>query len=142
MYTDLLFYTALILAVLAVLSILPFAIAYTNTLTKSNSYSSLCDLLDYATLVNDNLIVLKSGALCAFYEIFPEDQSQIDKASLNHFEKIIQKSFLKLGGNWAVHFDVKRIKDGFYAPICNSCNQTINDLEIKRILKFKNEKKL
>ena len=140
MYTDLLFYTALILAVLAVLSILPFAIAYTNTLTKSNSYSSLCDLLDYATLVSDNLIVLKSGALCAFYEIFPEDQSQIDKASLNHFEKIIQKSFLKLGGNWAVHFDVKRIKDGFYAPICNSCNQTISDLEIKRILKFKNEK--
>ncbi|WP_295482154.1 hypothetical protein [uncultured Succinatimonas sp.] len=140
MYTDLLFYAALTLAIIAILSVLPFAIAYTKTLTRRNNIPAFCDLLDYATLIKDNLIVLKSGALCAFYEIFPDDQSQLNKASLTHFEQIIQKAFLKLGGNWAVHFDVKRIKDGFYAPTCDSFNQTINDLEIKRILKFKNEK--
>ncbi|WP_303960933.1 hypothetical protein [Succinatimonas hippei] len=140
MYTDLLFYAALTLAIIAILSVLPFAIAYTKTLTRHNNIPAFCDLLDYATLIKDNLIVLKSGALCAFYEIFPDDQSQLNKASLTHFEQIIQKAFLKLGGNWAVHFDVKRIKDGFYAPTCDSFNQTINDLEIKRILKFKNEK--
>ena len=140
MHTDFLFYTALILAVITVLAIFPFAITYAKTIAKSKRYPSFCDLLDYATLVDENIIVLKSGALCAFYEIFPDDQSQLDKASLNHFEKIIQKAFLKLGGNWAVHFDVKRIKDGFYAPTCNSCNQAINQLEHKRILKFKQEK--
>ena len=56
MYTDLLFYAALTLAIIAILSVLTFAIAYTNTLTRRNNIPAFCDLLDYATLIKDNLI--------------------------------------------------------------------------------------
>ncbi|EFY06957.1 VirB4 family type IV secretion/conjugal transfer ATPase [Succinatimonas hippei] len=140
MSTDLLFYTALILSILAILSILPFAWVFTRTFSRKSTAPAFCDLLDYATLAEENIIVLKSGGLCAFYELFPEDQSQQDLSALSHFEDVVQKAFLKLGDNWAVHFDVCRINDGFYAPKSASCNQTIQDLENGRSQKFKTEK--
>ena len=140
MHNDILFYTAITLALIALLLVVPFILIYIKIGIKRNHNPAFCDLLDYATLIEPNLIVLKSGALCSYYRFFPDDLKQLDQNKLLHIQDIIGKAFLKLGGNWAVHIDIKRIKDGFYAPVCASTNPIVNLLDKLRAQKFTQDK--
>lgn len=85
-------------------------------LTPANKDATLCDLLDYATLAEENVIVLKSGGLLALYEIRLPDLLVMPDSKIEHIYDLCQKALLKLVGNYCVQVDLVRNQDYNYLP--------------------------
>ena len=115
---QLVIYTTLGLAlILSLCLMIMVVLAYRTTYRPTNtSAPAFCDLLDYATLVDDEVIALKSGGLMAIYEIKVPSQESMSATQLNHFYEFAQKALLKLNGNYCVHVDVVRTRDPNYRP--------------------------
>lgn len=85
-------------------------------LTPASKDATLCDLLDYATLAEENVIVLKSGGLLALYEIRLPDLLVMPDNKIEHIYDLCQKALLKLVGNYCVQVDLVRNQDYGYLP--------------------------
>ncbi len=92
-------------------------------LTPASHNAALCDLLDYATLADENVIVLKSGALLSLYEIRLPDLSVMPDNKIAHIYDLSQKALLKLVGNYCVQVDLVRHQDNSYLPFVPSTQQ-------------------
>lgn len=93
---------------------------------------AFCDLIDYATLADDNVIVLKSGALLSLYEVILPDLSVMPDTKVLHIYDLCQKALLKLVGNYCVQVDLVRQQDQSYLPFVES-NGSMED-EAKNLL--------
>ena len=82
----------------------------------STALPATCDLLDYATLATDHVIVLKSGGLLALYELTPPDLSVMSASQVALTYELAQKALLKLVGNYCIHVDLLRERDNRYYP--------------------------
>lgn len=105
---------------------------------KANNNASVTDLIDYA-LLKDDVIVLKSGALLACYELEVPDMSHMAQSQIEHIYQLNQKALLKLSDNYCVQIDVIRNKDHGYVPTLEHEHQVLSDLEAKRAQLFDQE---
>lgn len=96
---------------------------------KAPKVRAFCDLLDYASLADDSVIVLKNGALMQCYRLDIEDLDFEESGRTAHLQSLVAKAFLKLGGGWAVHADVVRRKCNDYLPYSESGCQLIKTLD-------------
>ena len=83
---------------------------------KAPKTVAFCDLLDYATLVDEQVIALKSGALLSMYEVRLPDLSVLPDKQIAHIYELCQKALLKLIGNYCVQVDLVRSHDRDYIP--------------------------
>lgn len=97
------------------------------------------DLIDYATLVEENVIALKSGGLMSVYTIKLPDLSMKPQAYINHIYEVSQKTLLKLNGNYCLHLDVVRNRSENYLPFLEVTNPVLQDLEERRKVLFANQ---
>lgn len=100
---------------------------------------TVCDLIDYATMPTQDVIVLKSGGLMSMMELMIPDMSNFTDTKLKSCYELCQKALLKLEGNYAVQIDAIRSKDNSYAPSMLTSNVVLKDLESRREQKFAKE---
>lgn len=84
--------------------------------TKANRMPATCDLLDYATLADDHVIVLKSGGLLTQYELIPPRFTTMSENQMEHVYATARKALLKLSGNYCIQVDLLRTEDPAYLP--------------------------
>lgn len=78
-------------------------------LKKHRSTSEgLSDLLNYAAVVDDGVIVCKSGALLAAYLYKGDDNSSSTKQQREMVSVRINQALARLGSGWAIHVDAVR----------------------------------
>lgn len=103
-------------------------------------YGAFCDLLDYASVMDESVIALKNGALMRIYELFPQDLSHEDDAQLEHLRELTSRALLKLGGQWCFQVDAVRSPDENYLPVMQSDNDTCIELDMLRRRTFMQDK--
>lgn len=101
---------------------------------------AFCDLLDYASVMDESVIALKNGALMRIYELFPQDLSHEDEAKLEHLRDLTSRALLKLGGHWCFQVDAVRSPDENYLPVMQSDNDTCIELDMLRRRTFMRDK--
>ncbi len=101
--------------------------------------AGLCDLLDYATAVDESVIALKNGALMRIYRFYPQDLSHVEESYAAHLHSLVSRALLKLNGNWAVQVDALREEDAAYLPKVQAVNQTAALLDRLRAQGFARE---
>lgn len=106
---------------------------------KALALPSVADLLDYATLVDNEVIALKSGGLMTTLELKLPNMSIFTDKQVAHVYELSQKALLKLIGNYAVQVDVIRQEEQGYAPFLENTNEVLHDLECKRAALFKEQ---
>lgn len=107
---------------------------------RGSRHRAFCDLLDYATLADDSVIVLKSGALLQIFELRPEDLRHAETARLKHVHELVTRSVHKLGGNWCVQVDAVRGEDLQYLPENESGHPLVRVLDRLRARTFRHDK--
>lgn len=126
---------ALLCGVLAVL----FFLRSRLSVPEYAKMPTVCDLIDYATMPTQDVIVLKSGGLMSMMELMIPDMSNFTDTKLKSCYELCQKALLKLEGNYAVQIDAIRSKDNSYAPSMLTSNVVLKDLESRREQKFAKE---
>ena len=126
---------ALLCGVLAVL----FFLRSRLSVPEYAKMPTVCDLIDYATMPTQDVIVLKSGGLMSMMELMIPDMSNFTDTKLKSCYELCQKALLKLEGNYAVQIDAIRSKDNSYAPSILTSNVVLKDLESRREQKFAKE---
>ena len=119
---------ALLCGVLAVL----FFLRSRLSVPEYAKMPTVCDLIDYATMPTQDVIVLKSGGLMSMMELMIPDMSNFTDTKLKSCYELCQKALLKLEGNYAVQIDAIRSKDNSYAPSMLTSNVVLKDLESRR----------
>ena len=126
---------ALLCGVLAVL----FFLRSRLSVPEYAKMPTVCDLIDYATMPTQDVIVLKSGGLMSMMELMIPDMSNFTDTKLKSCYELCQKALLKLEGNYAVQIDAIRSKDNSYAPSMLTSNVVLKDIESRREQKFAKE---
>lgn len=129
----------LTMALLCGLMAVQFMLRSRIFLPKYTKMPTVCDLLDYATLATDDVIVLKSGCLMSMMELSIPDMSTYSDTKLASCYELCQKALLKLEGNYAIQLDAIRSEANDYAPSLSSKNTVLCDLEDRRKAKFSAE---
>ncbi len=114
---------ALLCGVLAVL----FFLRSRLSVPEYAKMPTVCDLIDYATMPTQDVIVLKSGGLMSMMELMIPDMSNFTDTKLKSCYELCQKALLKLEGNYAVQIDAIRSKDNSYAPSMLTSNVVLKD---------------
>lgn len=73
-----------------------------------NKEAGLADLLNYAAVVDDGVIVCKNGALMASWVYEGEDHANSPVEVRNQVSKFINDAFVGLGNGWMIHVDSVR----------------------------------
>ncbi len=85
---------------------------------KHNKIHGLPELLPWASLLNENIVLLKNGALMSCYTVQGIDATSLSSTELMHRRELLIAALLKMGGQWALFFDAIRtqiqIKDYSY----------------------------
>lgn len=124
------------LGALALLFVLVLLYRTSGGILKLKSYPATCDLIDYGMLLEDNLILLKSGGLMSMYKIELPDLSLQPQAKLNHVYDVVQQSLLRLEGNYCVHIDIVRNQHRGYEPFLEVAHPVLSDIESQRARLF------
>jgi type IV secretion system protein TrbE len=76
----------------------------------------LSDLLDWAALIDDGIVLGKSGALLAGYFTRGQDTASATEAERNHIAGRVNAALTRLGSGWATWHDAVRLPSAAYAP--------------------------
>lgn len=104
--------------------------------TPASAKAATSDLMDYATLFDDEVVVLKTGALLSCFELKVPDMSHLSDSQIAQIYALNQKALLKLGSNYCLQVDILRNKDHSYLPKVESTNQVVQDIEQRRAQSF------
>ena len=130
--TTVLIYLSLSFAVLMILMMLVLIYRSHFYQIRHSKHGALCDLLDYASMVDDHVLLLKSGGLLATYEIKLPDLAVMSVNQIKHIYELSQKALLKLSGNYCVQVDLVRNADENYVPFVSSDIDVVQDFERQR----------
>ena len=88
---------------------------------KHNRIHGLPELLPWARMLGDNIVLLKNGALMSCYRVQGIDASSLTNEELMHRRELLSVALLKMGGNWALFFDAVRTgiqikENSYYGP--------------------------
>lgn len=81
-----------------------------------NPSKSFADLLNYAAVIEDGIILNKDGSLMAAWYYRGQDLATVSFAERNRISAVLNIAMLKLGTGWALHQDVIRIESKHYPP--------------------------
>ena len=70
--------------------------------------TGLADLLNYAAMVNDGIMLLKEGSLCAGWQYSGFDIYSLQESQLINLRLTINQAFGHLGNGWMLHADMIR----------------------------------
>lgn len=93
---------------------------------------AFCDLLDYAFIADNNVIVLKNGALLSIFAIEADDLSHAADDRVNECVRLLQSMVHRLDGSLCLHFDLLRDKDTDYKPLFKGSNDFARMLDARR----------
>ena len=68
----------------------------------------VCDLLNYAAVVADGVVIGKNGALMAGWEYTGDDNASATDTQRDVVSARINQAFARLGSGWMLHVDVGR----------------------------------
>lgn len=106
---------------------------------KFKNYPAASDLIDYALLLEDNVVLLKSGGLMSMYAIELPDLTMQPQSRINHIYELAQNALLKLDGHYCIHIDMIRSQNDEYVPFLETDHPVLQDIENRRIRKFKEQ---
>lgn len=75
---------------------------------------SFADLLNYAAMIEDGIILNKDGSLMAAWYYRGQDLATVSHAERNRISAIVNSAFLRFGSEWCLHQDVIRVKSNNY----------------------------
>lgn len=73
------------------------------------------DLLQYDTLIEDDILLLKNGSLLTVLEYEGIDLSQISNSEQDRMTNLISKAVFELGTGWTINFDAIRVETEKYS---------------------------
>ncbi|MCI6796960.1 MAG: hypothetical protein MR571_03700 [Succinatimonas sp.] len=82
-------------------------IFHKNYLLKKSR--ALSQLLEWAFLEKDGVIVLKNGAMMSVYACKGVDENSLSLGELEHCREILKNALMKMGGDWACSLDLVRV---------------------------------
>jgi type IV secretion/conjugal transfer VirB4 family ATPase len=69
----------------------------------------LCDLLNFAAVVSDGVVIGKNGSLIAGYQYEGIDQGSLPHSERDVISARLNAALVRLGNGWMVHFDAVRV---------------------------------
>ena len=105
-----------------------------NLRYKKQSTKAFCDLLEYAFMTDDDIIVLKNGSLCRIYEITPNIDEYISDEQAQYFKLLSANALLKLDGGFSIFVEAIRHKDYAYNVQFKGSNAFAKNIDKKRAL--------
>ncbi len=103
-------YFCCLCAVLLAFGVLYLCYCTSSIRSKNHSIHGLPELLPWASLIDDNIVLLKNGALMSCYSLQGIDASSLSSKELMHRRDLLTAALLKMGSNWALFFDAVRTK--------------------------------
>jgi type IV secretion system protein VirB4 len=73
-----------------------------------SSEPGVCDLLNYAAVVSDGVVIGKNGALIAGWEYSGQDQASVPDIERDMVSVRLNQALARLGSGWMVHVDAVR----------------------------------
>ena len=73
-----------------------------------SSEPGVCDLLNYAAVVSDGVVIGKNGALIAGWEYSGQDQASVTDMERDMVSVRLNQALSRLGSGWMVHVDAVR----------------------------------
>ena len=98
-----------------------------------------CDLLDYAMLLGEHTVLLKSGALMQVCELLPGDLSYENEACREHIHDMLHRAIRKLPGAWVINVDITRREERGYLPFFENAHEQARHLDELRAACFERE---
>lgn len=108
-----------------------------NLSSKHPKAPAFCDLLEYATLVKGEIIVLKNGTLCRIYEFKPKLDNYLKDKEAEITRERCGQALMKLEGGWALQMDALRSHHSDYMVKFHGDNPCALYLDKERRLKLK-----
>lgn len=71
--------------------------------------SALSQLLQWAFMEDNGVIVLKNGAMMSVFTCKGLDENSLSLGELEHCREILKNAVMKMGGDWACSFDLVRV---------------------------------
>ena len=75
---------------------------------------AFADLLNYAAVIDDGIILNKDGSLMAAWYYRGQDLATVSYAERNRISAHINAAFIRLGSEWCLHQDAIRIESRQY----------------------------
>ena len=89
-----------------------------NSFFKTNTFKrreeGFSDLLQYDTVIEDGIILLKNGSLLSGFYYKGLDMSELAREDHDIMTARISKAIFELGSGWAVNFDAIRLESRNY----------------------------
>ncbi len=99
----------------------------------------LPDLLTYAALVDDGVVLNKDGSLMAAWEYRGEDLESASMAELSAVSARVNKAFLRRGSGWMIHVDAIRLPATGYPSEGSFRDRTTALIDAERRLRYESE---
>jgi len=88
-----------------------------HTLKRHRSKEAgVCDLLNYAAVVSDGIVIGKNGALIAGWEYTGVDNASMPDAQCDAVSVRVNQALARLGDGWMLHTDAVRTAVEVYSP--------------------------
>jgi type IV secretion system protein VirB4 len=78
--------------------------------------AAVCDLLNYAAVVADGVVIGKNGALIAGWEYVGDDHASVSDVERNMVSVRLNQALSRLGSGWMLHIDAVRRSVEVYSP--------------------------
>ena len=89
-----------------------------NNFFKTNTFKrrseGFSDLLQYDTVIEDGIILLKNGSLMSGFYYKAQDMSEMSRDDQDVMTARISKAIFELGTGWTVNFDAIRLESRTY----------------------------
>src|SRR6516165_360938 len=69
---------------------------------------AVCDLLNYAAVVGDGVVIGKNGALIAAWEYSGDDHASVTDIERDMVSVRVNQALARLGSGWMLHVDAVR----------------------------------
>lgn len=137
---NLLILSTIIISIICALCALIICLKLTVKAKKYASSSSFCDLLDFAILSDDDVIILKNGALMRVFEFIPMDNQSLSVSNINHYHQLLSDAFFKLQGGFCIHTDLVHRANSSYIPSTTNnsyAKDFVKEIDLQRLKAFK-----
>ena len=110
MYLVIIFFSAILWLLITIILFVRLMDINSFFKTSHNRYTKegVSDLLQYSTIIEDRIILLKNGSLLTSLMYVGGDLSTLDNQGLSNATNLISSAIAKLGSGWSINFDTIR----------------------------------
>ncbi|MBV9409554.1 MAG: DUF87 domain-containing protein [Candidatus Eremiobacteraeota bacterium] len=103
------------------------------------SVKGYADVLPYAALIDDGIVLNKDGSLLAAYEYRGNDLDSASQLELDALSERMNGALKRRGSGWMMHVDAIRSVAGDYAPVGAFPDRTTQLVDEERRLQYRSE---